>query len=167
MLTLSRSDPYAHRPGPMTDDTLTLREVRGSDTELQHLAALLATMDDEPPLPLVTMRERYAVMRRYPDYRCYLMVGAGDVPLGTFSLLVFPMMVHDGRPEAIVEAVVVAPSARGRGIGKTMMREAMRLAREAGAAKLALSSNARRLQAHGFYRDLGFTEHGISFSTAL
>jgi GNAT superfamily N-acetyltransferase len=146
---------------------LTLREVQGSDAELLHLSALLATMDDEAPLPLATMRERFAAMRRCPDYRCYLLVDADDVPLGTFSLLVFPVMVHDGRPEALLEAVVVAPSARGRGIGKHMMREAMRLAREAGAAKLALSSNARRLQAHQFYRQLGFTEHGISFSTAL
>jgi GNAT superfamily N-acetyltransferase len=146
------------------ETVLALREVRGSDAELRHLSALLAAMDNEPPLPLGTMRERYATMRRYPDYRCYLMVDENAVPLGTFSLLVFPVMVHDGRPEAIVEAVVVAPSARGMGIGKAMMREAMRLAREAGAAKLALSSNARRLQAHQFYRRLGFTEHGVSFS---
>ncbi|SPS00011.1 GNAT family N-acetyltransferase [Cupriavidus taiwanensis] len=147
--------------------SLALREVRGSDAELLHLSALLATMDGETPLPLATMRERYATMRRYPDYRCYMMVGADEVPLGTFSLLVFPVMVHDGRPEAIVEAVVVAPDARGMGVGKAMMREAMRLAREAGAAKLALSSSARRLRAHQFYRQLGFTEHGISFSIGL
>ncbi len=146
---------------------LTLREVRGSDAELRHLSALLAALDGESPLPLATMRERYATVRRYPDYRCYMMVDEDEVPLGTFSLLVFPMMVHDGRPEAIVEAVVVAPCARGMGVGKAMMREAMRLAREAGAAKLALSSNARRLQAHQFYRQLGFTEHGISFSIEL
>jgi len=149
------------------DIRMTLHEVQGSDAELLHLSALLATMDDEAPLPLATMRERFALMRRYPDYRCYLMTGADDVPLGTFSLLVFPVMVHDGRPEALLEAVVVAPCARGQGIGRRMMREAMRLAREAGAAKLALSSNARRLQAHQFYRQLGFTEHGISFSTDL
>jgi len=146
---------------------LTLHEVQGSDAELLHLSALLATMDNEAPLPLATMRERLALMRRYPEYRCYLMVDAANVPLGTFSLLVFPVMVHDGRPEALLEAVVVAPSARGLGIGKRMMHEAMRLARESGAAKLALSSNARRLQAHQFYRQLGFTEHGISFSTDL
>ncbi len=155
----------------MQDTDLILREVSGSDTELQQLAALLATMDNEPPLPLATMRERYAQMRRYPDYRCYFIgeaaAGADWVPLGTFALLVFPVMVHDGRPEAIIESVVVAPAARGKGIGKAMMMEAMRLAREAGAAKLALSSNARRLRAHDFYRGLGFTEHGISFSTAL
>lgn len=151
----------------MNDTSLTLREVQGTDTDLEQLAALLATMDDEPPLPLATMRERYAQMRRYPDYRCFFMVDEGGVPLGTFSLLVFPVMVHDGRPEAIVESVVVAPQARGRGIGRAMMMEAMRLAREANAAKLALSSNARRLDAHRFYRGLGFTQHGISFSTAV
>ena len=152
---------------PTAEVSLALREVRGSDAELLHLSALLAAMDGEAPLPLATMRERYATMRRYPDYRCYMMVGADEVPLGTFSLLVFPVMVHDGRPEAIVEAVVVAPAARGMGVGKAMMREAMRLAREAGAAKLALSSSARRLRAHQFYRRLGFTEHGISFSIEL
>ena len=152
---------------PTAEVSLALREVRGSDAELLHLSALLAAMDGEAPLPLATMRERYATMRRYPDYRCYMMVGADEVPLGTFSLLVFPVMVHDGRPEAIVEAVVVAPAARGMGVGKAMMREALRLAREAGAAKLALSSSARRLRAHQFYRRLGFTEHGISFSIEL
>lgn len=164
----------------MNPAALHLHEVRGTDAELDQLASLLATMDDEAPLPLACMRERFAEMRRLPRYRCYLMYDApageadtgtrdapAGAPLGTFSLLVFPVMVHDGRPEAIVEAVVVAPAARGRGIGKRMMQEAMRLAREAGAAKLALSSNARRLQAHRFYRELGFTEHGISFSIAL
>ena len=151
----------------MSDPVMALREVQGGDEELQQLAALLATMDDEPELPLATMRERYAAMRAFPFYRCYLMVDADDVPLGTFSLLLFPVMVHDGRPEAIVEGVVVAPAARGMGVGKAMMHEAMQLARAAGACKLALSSSARRLRAHAFYRGLGFTEHGISFSTAL
>jgi GNAT superfamily N-acetyltransferase len=151
----------------MSDPAMTLREVQGSDEELHQLAALLATMDNEPELPLATLRERFAAMRAFPSYRCYLMVDANGVPVGTFSLLLFPVMVHDGRPEAIVEGVVVAPAMRGTGIGKAMMLEAMRLAREAGACKLALSSSARRLRAHAFYRGLGFTEHGISFSTAL
>ncbi|QYY28749.1 MULTISPECIES: GNAT family N-acetyltransferase [Cupriavidus] len=151
----------------MRESVLTLREVQGSDAELQQLAELLATMDDEPVLPLASMRERYAAMRQYPFYRCYLMVDGDDIPLGTFSLLVFPLMVHDGRPEAIVEGVVVAPAARGIGVGKAMMLEAMRLAREAGACKLALSSSVRRVQAHGFYRGLGFRQHGVSFSIGV
>ena len=151
----------------MRESVLTLREVQGSDAELQQLAELLATMDDEPVLPLASMRERYAAMQRYPFYRCYLMVDGDDIPLGTFSLLVFPVMVHDGRPEAIVEGVVVAPAARGMGVGKAMMLEAMRLARDAGACKLALSSSVRRVPAHGFYRGLGFREHGVSFSIGV
>ena len=71
------------------------------------------------------------------------------------------------RSEAIVESVVVTHAARGTGVGTAMMHAAMRLAEEAGASKLALSSSARRLQAHRFYRQLGFTEHGTSFSIGL
>ncbi|MGO4327677.1 GNAT family N-acetyltransferase [Cupriavidus sp. 2TAF22] len=146
---------------------LTLHEVSGTDAELEQVAALLSEMDGEAPLPLARMRALFARLRTMPDYRCYLMLGAGGVPLGTFCLLVFPVLAHQGRNEAIVESVVVTQAARGGGVGSAMMHAAMRLAREAGADKLALSSNARRLQAHQFYRRLGFREHGISFSIEL
>jgi GNAT superfamily N-acetyltransferase len=146
---------------------LALREVTGADTELVQVAALLSEMDGEAPLPLPRMRALFAQLKAMPDYRCYLMLAASGEPLGTFCLLIFPVLAHDGRSEAIVESVVVTRTARGTGVGSAMMRAAMRLAEEAGAAKLALSSSARRLQAHQFYRRLGFTEHGISFSIGL
>ena len=44
-----------------------------------------------------------------------------------------------------------------------MMEHARALAREAGAYKLALSSNLKRTRAHAFYDALGFQRHGISF----
>ncbi|MDF3837196.1 GNAT family N-acetyltransferase [Cupriavidus basilensis] len=146
---------------------LTLHEVRGSDGELLQVAGLLSEMDGEPPLSLPRMRTLFAQLQAMPHYRCYLMRGAAGEPLGTFCLLVFPVLAHEGRNEAIVESVVVTHAARGSGVGSAMMQAAMRLAREAGADKLALSSNAKRLQAHQFYRRLGFTEHGVSFSIAL
>ena len=60
--------------------------------------------------------------------------------------------------------MAVAAACRGRGIGEAMMRHAMARAAEAGWYKLALSSNKRRLDAHRFYRRLGFADHGISLS---
>ena len=59
--------------------------------------------------------------------------------------------------------MVVAPEWRGQGIGAAMMREAQRLAAQAGCYKLALSSNLKRDDAHRFYRSLGFRQHGVSF----
>ncbi|WP_059414164.1 GNAT family N-acetyltransferase [Cupriavidus basilensis] len=157
-----RGDVVSAAPG-----ALTLHEVTGTDAELAQVAALLSEMDGEAPLPLPRMRALFARVRAVPDYRCYLMRDAGGAALGTFSLLVFPVLVHAGHNEAVIEGVVVTQSARGGGVGSAMMDAAMRLAREAGADKLALSSNGRRLQAHQFYRRLGFREHGISFSIDL
>ncbi|MGO4154497.1 GNAT family N-acetyltransferase [Cupriavidus sp. YAF13] len=145
----------------------TLHEVTGTDAELLQVAALLSEMDNETPLPLQRMRALFAQLKAMPHYRCYLMRSAAGEALGTFCLLVFPVLAHDGRSEAIVESVVVTHAARGTGVGTAMMHAAMRLAEEAGASKLALSSSARRLQAHQFYRRLGFTEHGTSFSIGL
>ena len=101
-------------------------------------------------------------MSRYRDYTCYLALEGGR-PVGTFTLLVFPTLVHEGAFEALVDAVVIAPSARGRGLGGAMMAEAMRLAAAAGCYKLMLSSNVKREDAHRFYRSLGFRQHGLSF----
>ncbi|AJG23097.1 GNAT family N-acetyltransferase [Cupriavidus basilensis] len=155
--------PEAHRTrgGP------TLHEVTGTDAELLQVAALLAEMDNETPLPLQRMRALFAQLKAMPYYRCYLMRSAAGEALGTFCLLVFPVLAHDGRSEAIVESVVVTHAARGTGVGTAMMHAAMRLAEEAGASKLVLSSSARRVQAHRLYRRLGFAEHGTSFSIGL
>ncbi len=127
---------------------------------------LLAEVDGEPELPPEQARQILREMARYPNYSCYLAFDGAE-PVGTFSLLVFTTLVHDGRNDALIEGVVVASARRGQGIGRAMMREAMRLAREAGCYKLALSSNSKREDAHRFYRSLGFIEHGVSFGIDL
>jgi GNAT superfamily N-acetyltransferase len=137
-----------------------IRKARRSDLAL--LVQLLAEMDGEqPPAPGHALR-LWNEMTRYPDYRSYLMFD-GKEAIGTFTLLIFPALVHGGTYEALIDGVVVTASRRGRGIGSAMMREAMRLAWAAGCYKLALSSNLKREDAHRFYRALGFREHGISF----
>lgn len=133
-----------------------------TEADLPVLTRLLSEMDGEPPLPAARAAAIFREMARYPSYKCYLALDDGE-PVGTFSLVVFPTLVHDGRREALVDGVVVTAARRGEGIGAAMMREAMRLAAEAGCYKLALSSNAKRADAHGFYAALGFRRHGISF----
>jgi GNAT superfamily N-acetyltransferase len=133
------------------------------DEDLPLITRLLAEMDGAAPLPPARAAAIFREMARYPFHRCYLAFD-GDEPVGTFSLVVFPTLVHDGKREALVDGVVVTAARRGEGIGAAMMREAMRLAAEAGCYKLALSSNAKRADAHRFYEALGFTRHGVSFS---
>jgi ribosomal protein S18 acetylase RimI-like enzyme len=72
-----------------------------------------------------------------------------------------------GAPSAIIEDVAVDPNCQGRGIGKTMMRYALKLAAEKGCYKAVLSSNLGRERAHAFYDALGFERHGYSFRLDL
>lgn len=56
-----------------------------------------------------------------------------------------------------IEDVVVDEMARGAGVGEALTREALRLARERGAASVDLTSNAARVSANRLYQRLGFT----------
>lgn len=135
-----------------------------SRDDLPDVIRLLAQMDEgEPAMPLTRAERILREMSRYPDYKCYLALD-GDEAVGTFTLLIFEALVHGGAREALVDGVVVASQRRGQGIGRAMLHEAMRIARESGCYKLALSSNNKRADAHRFYEALGFARHGVSFA---
>jgi ribosomal protein S18 acetylase RimI-like enzyme len=57
---------------------------------------------------------------------------------------------------ARIEDVVVDETARSRGVGEALTREAIRLAREAGATHVELTSHPSREAANRLYRRLGF-----------
>ncbi|MEA2717092.1 MAG: hypothetical protein QOI99_1409 [Actinomycetota bacterium] len=59
---------------------------------------------------------------------------------------------------AWIEDVVVEESARGRGIGEALTREAIRRAGDAGARTVDLTSRPSRETANRLYRRLGFVE---------
>ncbi len=123
-------------------------------------------LDDGRVLDAAAARRLFERMRSYPDYRLYLAVLEGEV-LGAFALLVMDNLGHLGAPSGIVEDVVVLDGWRGRGIGKEMMRFAMDRCREKHCYKMVLSSSRHRLDAHRFYRSLGFDRHGYSFGVDL
>jgi ribosomal protein S18 acetylase RimI-like enzyme len=60
------------------------------------------------------------------------------------------------RVRARIEDIVVDEAVRGRGTGEALMREALRLAREAGAVIVELNSRPEREPANRLYRRLGF-----------
>ncbi|HSP71020.1 MAG TPA: GNAT family N-acetyltransferase, partial [Gaiellaceae bacterium] len=50
-------------------------------------------------------------------------------------------------------------AARGQGIGEALTREAIRLARLAGARRVDLTSRPHRAAAHRLYERIGFRRH--------
>ncbi|MGP4114535.1 GNAT family N-acetyltransferase [Streptomyces sp. 4N509B] len=61
-----------------------------------------------------------------------------------------------GEGEAEFRMLAVAPGARGRGVGEALVRECLRRAREAGRARVVLSSQSQMHTAHRLYHRLGF-----------
>ncbi len=73
---------------------------------------------------------------------------------GTMTLVMFPLPTG---LRAWVEDVVVDEAARGQGTGEALIREALRLAGEAGAKTVDLTSRPSREAAGRLYERLGFT----------
>jgi ribosomal protein S18 acetylase RimI-like enzyme len=79
----------------------------------------------------------------------------GDAVLGMLTLIVY--RVPTGI-RAWIHDVVVDESARGRGVGDALTREALRLAEEAGAISIELTTRQEREAANRLYRRLGFEQ---------
>ncbi len=79
----------------------------------------------------------------------------GETIVGALTLLVYRL------PTGIksrIEDVVVDGSARGKGVGEALTREALRLAADAQAVHVELSSNPSREAANRLYRRVGFAQ---------
>jgi ribosomal protein S18 acetylase RimI-like enzyme len=73
--------------------------------------------------------------------------------IGSLTLVMFRIPTGLG---VWIEDVVVDESARGRGTGEALMREALRLAGDAGARTVNLTSRPDRAAANRLYQRLGF-----------
>lgn len=152
--------------GGRTKMRVAIREAKAK--ELPAVLSLYAQLDkDEKHIPNPEKaRKLFRRIRSYPDYKIYLATVRGEI-IGTFALLIMDNLAHQGMPSGIVEDVIVDRKWRHSGIGKAMMRFAMKRCRGRGCYKLVLSSNAKRQGAHRFYEKLGFRKHGYSFWVTL
>lgn len=145
---------------------ITIREADVTDLpSILHLHAQLES-EEEDILPVEEARMIFGRIKRYPDYRIYVVIVDKEI-IGTFALLIMDNIAHMGAPSGIVEDVVVHKDWQRMGIGREMMRFAMDYCRGKGCYKLALSSNGKRVIAHRFYEALGFQRHGYSFIVEL
>lgn len=102
------------------------------------------------------------------ERRAFLVAESEDgAVVGTADLVVVPNLTHAARPIAYVENVVVDRDHRNRGIGAALMAGCEARAREAGAYKLQLLSNADRTEAHRFYESLGYKQSARGYRRYL
>ena len=86
---------------------------------------------------------------------------------GTMQLTFIPGISQLGAKRLLIEAVRVDSKYRGRGIGKEMMRWAIRRAGEKGCKTVQLTTNNERKDAHRFYENLGFEGSHLGMKLSL
>ena len=131
---------------------VTVEEAQAVDDDLVDAFALLIpqlSASNPPP----TRAELDEIVRSDAS-RLLIARDATGAIVGSLTLVLFriPTAVR-----AWIEDVVVDESARGQGIGEALNREALRIAAEAGARTVDLTSRPSREAANRLYRRLGFT----------
>lgn len=157
---------------PSVED-LTIREARRDDVpriaELIMLGAAKATRSAAEIAEVArdpAHLSAFDQIQASPDNALFVAERGGAV-IGTFQVTLIPGIAEFGRKRAKLESVHIDPALRGRGIGRIMIGFAERFARAHGATLVELSSNKSRLDAHRFYRTLGFDQSHEAFKKVL
>jgi ribosomal protein S18 acetylase RimI-like enzyme len=90
----------------------------------------------------------------------------GEV-VACLQLTIVPGLSRRGATRAFIEGVRVAATLRGKGVGESIVRNAIDRARTAGCRLVQLTSDKSRLDAHRFYERLGFKATHIGMKLEL
>ncbi|KGN34018.1 GNAT family acetyltransferase [Knoellia flava TL1] len=102
-----------------------------------------------------------------PAHELVVLDDDGEV-VGTLQLTLLPSLSRGGALRAQIEAVRVASSRRGQGLGEGLFRWAIDEARSRGAVLVQLTTDATRVDAQRFYEQrLGFTPSHVGMKLSL
>ena len=138
------------------------------EADIPHILELYRqlsfTPGDYKAAPVEDCVKVFSDMLKVPGYSLLVAEEDGKV-VGTTVLAILPGMAHGTSSFAVVEYMVVDEQQRGKGIGRILLEYCMTRAKEVGCYKIMLTSDNRRVEAHEFYRSLGFeaSAHGFRF----
>jgi N-acetylglutamate synthase-like GNAT family acetyltransferase len=134
---------------------------KAEQNDLQDIIHLLA--DDElgkqreKPSEGIPPSYQRAFERIKADPNQFLMVlEKNGAIVGTCHLTLMPSLTFQGSLRMNIEAVRIAASCRGQGLGEKMILQAIELARKEDCQMIQLTANKQRLEAKRFYEKLGF-----------
>lgn len=115
---------------------------------------------DTPPLDPETLtdpryRTAFDEISADPNHQLIVVERDNEI-VGTLQISVLPGLPRFGMKRGILENVHIRGDQRGKGLGSEMVQWAVERCREAGCGMVQLTSNKIRLDAHRFYRKLGF-----------
>ncbi len=143
---------------------------RATSTDVPGIVSMLT--DDEiaaqreSPGDLTPYQAAFAAIDADPNQVLVVAERNGEL-VGTLQLTIIPGLSRKGATRGLVEAVRVAASARGTGLGTTLLEWSIEEARARGCAIVQLTSDKARTEAHRFYLRLGFQNSHEGFKLPL
>jgi GNAT superfamily N-acetyltransferase len=110
--------------------------------------------------------DRLALLAREPENKVLVAADFDGSVIGLIALNSC-IMLQQPRPVARITTLVVHDRARRRGVGRMLIEACAQTARVAGCEVLELTSSMRRVDAHAFYRSIGFADSSLCFSRRL
>ena len=123
------------------------REDAGSPPNLRYVEAFQAILADPNQLQIVAT--------------------ANDEVIGTLQLTFIPGLARTGAWRGQIEAVRIAETQRGSGVGQQMFEWAIEQCRARGCDLVQLTTDRTRSDAHRFYERLGFVDSHIGYKLKL
>lgn len=158
--------------GQIDEQTVTELAVRvAGEGDLDRVLLIHAAHTPEmrgtgPASPLEV--RTWKKMQRIAGLAVYL-AEIGDLPVGTASFLVMPNLTNRCAPTGFIEAVVVVPNYRRRGVATALLDRILDDAEQEGCDKIQLLSHRRHASdgGHDLYRRAGFEAEADGFRRYL
>jgi ribosomal protein S18 acetylase RimI-like enzyme len=132
-------------------------QVRRADVgDAADIARLLHDFNLEYDEPTPSVEELTETIARLLGEGEITVLLAGKRPDG-LALLRFRPAIWSAGLEAYVQELYVIPTLRGQGIGRSLLTEAIELARQRGADGIDLNTGETDAAARGLYESMGFT----------
>jgi GNAT superfamily N-acetyltransferase len=144
-----------------TIDGVRVRDARIGDAA--DVATLLQTLGY--PCDRDEAADRIAMVLADPRQRL-LLAEIGGHACGLAGMDLRYSLVR-GTEQARITALVVAPDCERQGVGRRLLREVEAIARQAGAARIEVTSAASRDSAHAFYHGCGYADGSRHFVKLL
>ena len=147
-----------------------LRRARRED--LEAIVAMLADDDlgstrEDASLPLIAAyTEAFNAIDADPNQLLAVATSNGQV-VGTLQLTFLPGLARTGMWRGQIEAVRIAKSFRGAGLGQQMFEWAIAQCKARGCGLVQLTTDKTRPDAHRFYDRLGFEASHIGYKLKL
>ena len=125
-----------------------------TDDELLSLLELYRQLNPNDFIDEITAKNIWKSIKKQNVK--YFVAKENEKIISSCYIIVIPNLTRGGKSIGFIENVITDAKYRRKGIGKTVMENAIKYAKEQNCYKVVLQSGNKRTDAHPFYEKAGF-----------